>query len=569
MADKLIATMRRIKAILLSIRLFSALVVQTPLRAYQVGPADAVIDSCLNNRGLEFLWVFPRQSGKDEAVAQLCVFLLTLFQRVEAGIVHVFPTSAQLATGITRLSHRLENLWTGGRWWGKSKPSRVGLGFAQVAFFSGHPQARSEGATANLLLVVNEAQDQCEAVINRRYTPMRASTNATALYVGTVRTSGDFLWRKKTELEGLQTADGRRRVFMVSPDEVSAENPHYGAFVAEQVRLKGRNHPAIMTEYFNEPVDVAAGLFPERRRALMQGQQGRLKSPLPGEVYAALVDVGGQDEGATSPTLTPGPSPSEGEGELDNPARDYTVCTVVRVVRPGPEARTGGVSEIGPVYQAVDVFVDHGSRHFQEGTGKPSLYSRLLAYLRHWNVFAVVCDATGVGAGLADALRKGYKRQVVGFTFNGPNKARLGNDFLAVVETGRFQYWRDAPPQSPPSDGGETPTPALPRWAGEGEEGSDAWWFFEQCRACGYELRPGTPIERGLRWGVNETARVMLSNGRTELVHDDRLLSAALVAELDRMVREGELFVSVGESAVIHPHPNPLPGRERGEEGWY
>ena len=119
---------RRIKAVLLSIRLFSALVVQMPLRGYQVGPADAVVDSCLNNRGLEFLWVFPRQSGKDEAVAQLCVFLLTLFQRVEAGIVHVFPTSGQLATGITRLSRRLENLWTGGRWWSKSKPARLGLG---------------------------------------------------------------------------------------------------------------------------------------------------------------------------------------------------------------------------------------------------------------------------------------------------------------------------------------------------------------------------------------------------------------------------------------------------------
>jgi hypothetical protein len=545
------STLKRIKAVLLSIRLFSALVVQTPLRGYQVGPADAVIDSCLNNRGLEFLWVFPRQSGKDEAVAQLCVFLLTLFQRVEAGIVHVFPTSAQLATGITRLSHRLENLWTGGRWWGKSKPSRVGLGLAQVAFFSGHPQARTEGATANLLLVVNEAQDQNEAVINRRYTPMRASMNATALYVGTVRTSADFLWRKKAELEALQAADGRRRVFLVSPDEVGAENPHYGAFVAEQVRLKGRNHPAIMTEYYCEPVDVAAGLFPERRRALMAGQHERLKSPLPGEVYAALVDVGGQDE---APSQSPPSDGGEAGGALSNPARDYTVCTIVRLQR--------GISEIGPVYEAVDVFVDHGSRHFQEGTGKPSLYSRLLAYLRHWNVFAVVCDATGVGAGLADALRKGYKRQVYGFTFNGPNKARLGNDFLAVVETGRFQYWRDDLTPCPPLLGGE----------GRLVEGSDVWWFFEQARACGYELRPGMPIERGLKWGVSPTARVTLTTGTspdtTVLVHDDRLLSAALVAELDRMVREGELFVSVGESAVIHPHPGPLPDRERGKDGW-
>src|SRR5215510_5025975 len=138
----------KLKKILLSIQLFSALVIQLPLRSYQMAPANAVIDSCLRQQGLEFLWVFPRQSGKDEAVAQLCAFLLTLFHRVEAGMVHVYPTSGQLTTGTTRLEHRLENLWTSGRWWRKSKPDRRGVGQAQITFFSGHPQAKAEGATA-------------------------------------------------------------------------------------------------------------------------------------------------------------------------------------------------------------------------------------------------------------------------------------------------------------------------------------------------------------------------------------------------------------------------------------
>ncbi|UCC87068.1 MAG: hypothetical protein JSV81_19790, partial [Anaerolineales bacterium] len=158
------------RRILLSMRLFSTLVIQVPLRGYQIGPADAVVDSCLNNRGLEFLWVFPRQSGKDEAVAQLCVFLLSLFHRLEACIVHAYPTGGQLATGVTRLEWRLENLWWTGRWWSKSRPIRRGVGQAQVAFFSGHPFARSEGATANLLLIVNECQDHVEAVVERRFT---------------------------------------------------------------------------------------------------------------------------------------------------------------------------------------------------------------------------------------------------------------------------------------------------------------------------------------------------------------------------------------------------------------
>jgi hypothetical protein len=81
--------------------------------------------------------------------------------------------------------------------------------------------------------------------------------------------------------------------------------------------------------------------------------------------------------------------------------------------------------------------------------------------------------------------------------------------------------------------------------------GSDEWFFFLQCEYCGYELAEGQPIERGLRWGVSATAKVQLPGGEVLLVHDDRLLSAALVAEADRLYREGLLFLSTGDSAVI------------------
>jgi len=276
-------------------------------------------------------------------------------------------------------------------------------------------------------------------------------------------------------------------------------------------------------------VDVAAGLFPRRRRGLMQGGHPRLSAPQVGEVYVALVDVGGQDEAAAG----------GGAGGLDNPGRDYTVCTVVRVVR-DPNIK------IGPTYEVVDVFVDQGSRHFsrrdsvgQSSMAGASLFDRLLGYLTHWNAALVICDMTGVGQGLTDALQEAYKRQVFGFDFaKSYGKARLGSDFLAVVETGRFHYFRDDLDQ----------------------EGTDAWWFFTQAEHCGYELAEGLPIERGLKWGVSSTATAILSDGSSHLVHDDRLLSAALVAELDRLMRAGEVFVTTGESAVIPP--------VREESGW-
>jgi hypothetical protein len=42
-----------------------------------------------------------------------------------------------------------------------------------------------------------------------------------------------------------------------------------------------------------------------------------------------------------------------------------------------------------------------------------------------------------------------------------------------------------------------------------------------------------------------------LADGHSHLVHDDRLLSAALVAEADRLYREGLLVLMTGQSQVI------------------
>jgi hypothetical protein len=510
----MVDALSKIKRVLKSARLYSAVVIGYPLRDYQLGPVDAVVDSCLHKRGLEFLWVFPRQSGKDEAIGQLCAYLLALFQRVEAGVVHVYPSSSQISTGTTRLDYRLDNIFSGGRQWSGRKPIRRGLGKAQVAFFSGNPQAKSEGATANLLLIINEVQDQHEPTIERRFTPMRASANATALFVGTVRTTSDYLWTVKSRLERLTLEDGIKRVFIVGPDDVALENPHYGEFVANQVRLKGREHPSVKTELFNEPVDTAAGLFPARRRGLMAGAHARLAGPVAGEAYVALLDVGGQDEAATSQFA-----------ELVNPGRDYTVLTIVRV--------TEG-DDLGPRYEAVDVFTDQGSRHFEDHPGRPALFTRLVSLLDRWRPAAVVVDASGVGQGLSDALSERFQGKVWPFDFSKQQgKAWLGNAFLSLIETGRFRYFAEA--------------------SAVAAELSDVWWFLLQAEYCGYELAEGYPIERGLRWSVRAGQKHVLSDGSVVDVHDDRLLSAALVGYVEQLRLDAKLFFGSGASVVVRP----------------
>ena len=302
-----------------------------------------------------------------------------------------------------------------------------------------------------------------------------------------------------------------------------------------------------------------------------------------GELYVATVDVAGIDEGGTDLA-----------GALDNPARDYTTCTIFRVVegKSGKAAgwQSGRVAEggvlmgdcdydidcdrdgdrgreqptannqlaivNGPVYEAVDIFVDQGSPHFQEQgpsahstalstscsgqVGRPSLARQLLAFLTQWQVAHVVGDATGVGEGLLNWLAAqlgadvGGKPRVHPFKFTRRSKAQLGVDFVALVETNRFKYWQIE------------------------HEFDDAWWFFEQAKQCAYELERGWPMETHLRWFVPASVKVSAPEGRVAL-HDDRLVSAALVAEVDRLIRDEKIGTGRAESIVIRG-VDPLEG---------
>jgi hypothetical protein len=203
---------------------FSRLVMGLPLYPYQLAPLRAIVDSVLGRRGHEFLLVFPRQSGKNEAVAHLLVYLLTLLQRRGGQMVYG-AVGDGLGRGMRRLEQRLDSAWTRGRWSRSGSPRRYIVGRASVVFISSHRQAAGRGETADHLLVIDEAQDQDAAHIEAVFTPMRAARNASAVYLGTVRTTSDFLWIKKGELEAAEATDGIRRVFLVGRAALWAVSP--------------------------------------------------------------------------------------------------------------------------------------------------------------------------------------------------------------------------------------------------------------------------------------------------------------------------------------------------------
>jgi hypothetical protein len=290
-------------------------------------------------------------------------------------------------------------------------------------------------------------------------------------------------------LRELELIDQVQRVFIVTPDQVAAENPPYGEFIQRQVAKLGRRHPLIRTQFFNEEIDAEGGMFNPARLAMMQGHHCREAQPLPGAIYALLLDVAGEDEGAIGP---------DGNAALlENPQRDATVLTIVEV----DLSTLSDPVLAAPTYHVVD-------RHIWIGVKHATLYGVIRALARAFNARYLVGDATGVGAGLVAFLAKALPEGVVlPFIFNSASKSKLGWDFLGIVEAGRFQEYATAADQ--PLD-------------------QNSATFWRELEFCQYEVMPG-PAHL-LRWGVPDGSR---DPADASLVHDDTTMSAALVAVLD------------------------------------
>jgi hypothetical protein len=177
--------------------------------------------------------MFPRQSGKNELQAQLETYLLCCFYLMDAEMVKVSPTwKPQTLNAMRRLERVLSSNLIAGHLWTKESGYIYRCGKARIYFFSGQPRSNIVGATANILLEVDEAQDVLPAKFDKDIAPMAASTNATRVFWGTAWTSRTLLARELRAARKAQQKDGIQRVFVLTADDVSSEVPAYGDFVA-------------------------------------------------------------------------------------------------------------------------------------------------------------------------------------------------------------------------------------------------------------------------------------------------------------------------------------------------
>ncbi len=502
---------------------------QVTLRPYQREIALAIKDSILNQRGLTFVVILPRQSGKNELQAHLFAWLLFRYSRVGGRIVSVSPTfKPQTLNNMDRVKLSLDSCVGSRGLWKPAKGYMYALGHARLQFFSGEPRANVVGATADLLLSVDEAQSISPAKFDKDFDPMTASANATRVFWGTAWTANTLLERERRAALQAQQHDGIQRVFYYTADDVRQLVPAYGQHVDRIVAAHGRNHPIVRTQYFSESIDAQSGMFNAARLLLIDASQqintnaqepddsppreGKLalagtsaadvshSPPRGGELeggqsVAFLIDVAGQDESRLNLS-------NSYDLGLGNPGRDSTALTIVEI-----DLSTLATLQ-RPTYHVI-------ARHSWVGENHLSIFGKIKALGETWHPQKMVIDATGVGEGLWALLDRAFPARVIPVKFTQQEKSEIGWRFISIIETGRFR------------DHVHTDQVHL------------------QYSKCIYEVLPGPA--RTLRWGVPDGTR----GPDGELIHDDFVLADALTAKLDEL----EWHIHFDSFMITFPDP--------------
>lgn len=393
------------------------------LRPYQAEIGRAILDSVLHRRGLTFSVEIARQGGKNELSAQLEVLLLTLFIARGGNSIKASPTfKPQTINSIQRLKDRLDDAGYKDIWVAEAGYI-IRLGKARQIFFSADKQARVVGATAHILLEIDESQEVPKEKYAKEFRPMGSAANVTTVHYGTTWDDSTLLEEIKQQNLELERKDSIRRHFRYDWQEVAKYNPDYLRYVeAERERL-GENHPIFLTQYALVLVHGGGGFLNSSQRAQLQGKHPRRHQPEPGKIYVAGIDLAGEAEDE-SPRLA-------------QPRRDSTVVTI-------GELDFSICDEI--IKQPRIDIVEH---YWWAGEPHTAIYARLVDLLKNvWGCKRVVVDATGVGEPVASFLRQALGSRVVSFKFTARTKSELGFDLLAAINSGRLKmYAGDGSPE--------------------------------------------------------------------------------------------------------------------------
>lgn len=412
---------------MLTLAEFARDILGKPLYPYQLEVAEAILESVQHGLGRVITVMMARQAGKNQLSATLEAYLLYTY---EVGtIIKAAPTfHPQIATSHERLMRLLNGSVLRERVW--SNAASIGLApepasqrekkqaGPRVLFYSASPESNVMGATAELLLELDEAQDIESEKFNRDFRPMAAVYNTTTVLYGTAWSDTTLLSQQRAVNVAAQERDGVQCHFEYDWQSVAALNPAYRTFVEKEIARLGREHVIIQTQYYLHSLEGVGYLFSSLQRTLLQGVHSWQDEPTEEDCYVAGLDIGGEERLDPSKVLN--------EFTRRHGRRDSTVLSIARV-------RTNEFDL--PCLEVV---------HQQQWTGKPHLeqYAATLALVAAWRVRCLVVDATGLGEGLASLLadRLGEARVRL-FRFSQPSKSSLTYQLLSMINTGRFKLY--------------------------------------------------------------------------------------------------------------------------------
>jgi hypothetical protein len=360
----------------------------------------------------------------------------------------------------------------------------------------------------------------------KEFKPMGSTTNVTNVLYGTTWDDSTLLEKmKQTNLEK-ERKDGIRRHFRYDWQEVAKYNPDYLAYVeGERARL-GEEHPLFLTQYRLLPIRGGGGFLNAVQRVQLQGEHSRLRTPEPGKIYVAGIDLAGESETAEDDFL-----------KSLKPKQDSTVITIGEIewgkiqilksksqipnfksqtedpltfnsspTRGEEDGRTGKIplnhshiengsfSKGGIKIKVVEHYAWTGRKHAE-------LYPQLIDLIKNvWHCKAVVVDATGIGQPVASFLKNALGSRIIPFVFNSASKTQIGFNLLAAINSGELKMYA----------------------ADNSDEYQEFWFQIEKAKG---HYRPS----QTMNFYVNPTEG-----------HDDYLMSLALLVEAGKQYQPRE-----------------------------
>jgi len=399
--------------------LFSRDVVNMPLYRYQTAWCNRILAAAANHTTETIVVKMSRQSGKNEGSAQTEAAILARLARRGGEIVKAAPTfKPQIVTSKRRFEQRAQAVQQRLPWirFRGTQGYIVQCGAAAITFLSASPDSNIVGATANLLLEIDEAQDVDPAKYEKDLSPMRASTGAPVAFYGTSWTDDTLLAQMEQAVSEGRTPGA---VYLAPWDRVAEENPAYGAYVQSQIARLGAHHPIILTQYALREIPGSGRAFSPQQLRQMVGGHARQPWRRHERAIVAGLDFAGADEGA---------------GELislmDHGPRDSVALTIGAV---DWVSVADGIAE--PVVRVLDRYEWINQR-------ADILHTAIYRILTDtWRVDRIHCDATGIGAASTAFLARALgDDRVAAVTFDGAltTHTRLASNMIAAANGSRF-----------------------------------------------------------------------------------------------------------------------------------